>query len=139
MHRGISFVRLAVVAIVLLACGSGRASAGWLSFRNDTRSTLVIQEIVVVNGQARRGPQRQLYPGEVAVESVSRPGVKHLLIIDPKQPSTPLLRTEVSYTTADQIYSIRLESPPVAGAQPRCKLVPVSDTSTTRGQQPRKP
>ena len=52
------------------------ADADWMNYlqdhgliRNDTRVTVVVQEVVVVNGQARRGPQRQLGPGEVALES----------------------------------------------------------------------
>jgi hypothetical protein len=138
MLRGNSFWRLAVVVLAASALGSAPASAGWLSLRNDTRTTLVVQEIVVVNGQARRGTQRQLYPGEAAVESVSGAGVKRLLILDPKKPTLPLLRTDVNYTGADQVFSIQVEPGPTPGAPPRCKLVPVMGTSPAmRG--PRRP
>jgi hypothetical protein len=137
MLRGSSFVRLAAVALTLAAFGTGTASAGSLSLRNDTRTTLIVQEIVIVQGQARRGPQRQLYPGEVAVETVAGAGVKRLMIFDPKQPMVPLLRADLPYTGADQVFAIRLEPGPTPQAPPRAKLVPVTDTPTMRG--PRRP
>lgn len=125
MVRGSGFRRWVVAVLTVAALGPTPAWAGWLGFRNDTRATLVLQEIVLVNGQARRGAQRQLGAGELAVESVNGAGVKRLLIFDPRQPAVPLLRVDVPYTGADQIFSIQVEPPAAPAAPPRCKLVPV--------------
>jgi hypothetical protein len=139
MLRGNSFWRLAALVLTATALGPAPASAGWLSLRNDTRTTLIVQEIVIINGQPRRGTQRQLYPGEVAVESVAGAGVKRLLVFEPKMPTVPLLRTERNYTGADQVFSIQLEAGPTPGAPPRCKLVPVAGSPATMRGPPRRP
>lgn len=139
MLRGPGFRRLVVVVLALAALGPTPAVAGWLGFRNDTRTTLIVQDVVLVHGQARRGAQRKLGAGELAVESVSGAGIKRLLILDPRQPTRPLLRVDVSYTGADQIFSIQIEPATMPGALPRCKLVPVPGKIGAKpGQPPKK-
>jgi len=112
------------VALAVLAMLPAVAAAGSLSIRNDTHSTLVVQEIVTVNGQARRGQQKQLLSGEVAVESVAGAGVKRLIAFDPRQPTVILLTVDVKYTGADQTLSLQVDPPTAAGLPPRYKLVP---------------
>jgi hypothetical protein len=123
MPRGARWLRN-LLAVTALALAPAAAEAGWLSVRNDTRGTLVVQEIVVVNNQARRGPQRQLFAGEIAVESVTGAGVKRFIVFDPKQPNVILLNEDVKYTGADQVFSIQVDPPAMAGLPPQYKLVP---------------
>ncbi len=68
---------------------AGSAIAGWMGFRNDTKETIVIQETVVVNGQARPGRPQRLFAGE-AVRDVGGVGQRQLSVFELKNPNQPI-------------------------------------------------
>jgi hypothetical protein len=121
------------VALLLPAA----APAGWLSIRNDTKGSLVVQEVVVVNRTPRPGKLRQLYAGEVALENIAGPGVRRFLVFDPRQPAVPLYRAEIMCTGDDQFFSLQWETPPGSPTPPQLKLVsvpPPGDKNATTQQ-----
>ena len=69
------------LAIVVLCC-TGSVQAGWITIKNDTSKTLVVQEHVVVNGQVKRGKPINLLPGETLREYLPGPTVKRIEVFE---------------------------------------------------------
>lgn len=64
-----------------------------IRFRNDTKLTIVLQGVSIVNGMERRGQPILIREGRAGFESNVPSGVPHLItIVDYNQPSRPLLR-----------------------------------------------
>jgi hypothetical protein len=114
-----------VLAAALLLPAS--AHAGWLSVRNDTKSPLVVQEVVIVNNVNRPGKLRQLFAGEVSLENVAAPCTRRIVIFDPRQPNVPLYRGDIACTGDDQFFAIQWDAPPRNSPRPpQIKLVTVA-------------
>ena len=74
---------LKVIGVVLLmVCISGNAFADWLTIKNDTNKTIVVQETVVVNGQVKHGKPTNLLPGEKLHEFLSGPTKKQINVFE---------------------------------------------------------
>jgi hypothetical protein len=80
------------------------ALAGWVTIKNQTGQTLVIQETFVVAGQSRRGKPIQLVAGETVREFLPLPIVKNVEIYDPKNPSRPLWTGKLPCKNDNQTY-----------------------------------
>jgi hypothetical protein len=87
-----------------LLLGIEVAWAGWVTIKNQTGQTLIIQETFVVAGQARRGKPIQLVAGETVREFLPLPTVKNVEIYDPKNPNRPLWSGKLSCKNEDQTY-----------------------------------
>lgn len=80
------------------------ALAGWVTIKNQTGQTLIIQETFTVAGQARRGKPIQLVAGETVREFLPLPTIKNVEIYDPKNPSRPLWTGKLPCKNDNQTY-----------------------------------
>jgi hypothetical protein len=94
------------VLLLITACGTARADSDWLGLRNDTDGPLIVQEIILVKNQVRRGPSQKLLPGESAFEAKVVPSSKRVVIFDPRDPDRLLYQGDV----VGAFYSIRPDS-----------------------------
>jgi hypothetical protein len=99
---------------LLAAGGTARADSTWLGLRNDTDAPLVVQEIVLVKNQVRRGASRKLLPGESAFDAQVVPAAKRVVIFDPRDPDRPLYQGDV----AAAFYSIHTDPAARPGRPP---------------------
>lgn len=77
------FIHQSVIAFCIgIALMPGVASAGWIAITNDTKQTLVVQETITVNGQARKCKPIKLAPGETLREFQPSGGTKKLAILE---------------------------------------------------------
>ena len=77
---------IGLVGVALLLALAGHAKAAWVTIRNNTPQTIVVQEKLVVNGQVKRGRPITLLPGESFREFMPAPSTKQMEITDPKRP-----------------------------------------------------
>lgn len=103
--------------------GPASALAGWLGFRNDTKTPLVIQTSTISDGGVTPGRPMSMYPAEVAWDNVVEPCIKNIAIYDPKQPKRPLFETKIQCGEADLFFSVQM---PLPG---QFKLVPAKPPS----------
>jgi len=85
-----NFWRINLAGILLVLLFTAQTNAGWMGFRNDTKDTLVVQEIFVVNGQQRPGKPQRLFAGEVVRDAHCNGGARTISICDPKNPNVVL-------------------------------------------------
>jgi hypothetical protein len=76
---------IAALAVVLGAAGG--AEAAWVTIKNDTGKTIVIQETIVVNGQVKKGRPTNLLPGETIREFLPGPTVKKIEVLNAQNQS----------------------------------------------------
>src|SRR5687768_9449252 len=100
------FVPPLVILIGLLA-PPGRATAGWVTIKNETNQPVVVQETHVVNNQVRRGKPVKLMPGDVLREFQANPGTKTIHVLEGGGQKRTLCRGELSWTTGDQAFAVR--------------------------------
>ena len=74
-------LRIVAIALGLITC-SGVANAGWLTVKNETKRTIVIEE-VTEGLLLKRGKTVRLLPGEVYREFRATPVEKTVQIFDP--------------------------------------------------------
>jgi hypothetical protein len=98
-------MRKAVVVALILAC-AGSADASWMTIRNDTKQTVVVQETTLVNGQVRRGKPITLLPGESFREFLAGPTVKKIDVLDIQNANRPLWSGSLNCKDEAQTYSI---------------------------------
>ena len=55
---------------------AGAADAGWVTFKHDTNQTIVVQEVVTINGKQVRGKPTKVLAGGAFREFQNAPGVK---------------------------------------------------------------
>jgi hypothetical protein len=73
-------LRLVTIMLVMLVLQT-QASAGWLTVKNDTKSTIILEE-VTEGPIVKRGKTIRLLPGEVYREFSLNPGEKKVHIYD---------------------------------------------------------
>ena len=78
--------RHSLVLAILFAL-AGPADAGWLGFRNDTASTLVIQE---TGAAGRPGKPHKVFANETVRDASSAGPQRTFAIFDPAKPDRPL-------------------------------------------------
>jgi hypothetical protein len=71
-----------VVAFALILGAPSLAQAAWVTIKNDSGKTIVVQDIVVVNGQVKRGKPTNLLPGETIREFLPGPTLKKIEVLD---------------------------------------------------------
>ena len=97
--------RMCVAAVSLLA-SVGSADAGWVTIKNDTTKTLVLQETVTTDGTVKRGTAIRLLPGETVREFRATPVVKSVVVCDSQKPGVALFRGDLKCTDEQQTFSI---------------------------------
>lgn len=102
-------LQLSFVTAALVCCSADRVNAGWLSIKNDTKRTLLIQEAPATAG-GKPGRCIRLLPGECFREYQSKPGEKRLNLLDPDQPTRPLSQAKLVWGAADLCVRIRTEN-----------------------------
>lgn len=123
-------LRLFVFAFIALASlGASQARAGWITIRNDTKQTLVVQEVTIVNGKTRAGKAIKLLPGESVRENRSKAGSKSIVVYDPAQPDTPLLRGKIEWGKDDATFSL----------SPEKKSIAIAMIEPSKSDPPKKP
>ncbi|MCS6863785.1 MAG: hypothetical protein RMJ56_17045 [Gemmataceae bacterium] len=71
------------LAVFAAVCAIPRdAHAGWVTFKNDTPKTIVVQEFTTINGKKVAGKPYKLLPGESFREFQAIPGIKNYEIVD---------------------------------------------------------
>ena len=104
----------AIVLFALASLGASQARAGWITIRNDTKQTLVVQEVTTVNGKVKAGKAIKLLPGESVRENRANPGSKDIVVYDPAQPNAPLLRGKIEWGKDDTVFSLTTEKKSIA-------------------------
>lgn len=119
-HTGVTLAPIFTAFAV--ASAPGHVFAAWLGFRNDTTRPVVVQTISAGQGNRalKAGKPQQLYPGEVAWDSVIQPGKRSILVLDARQPNVLLGRREITVNADDQFFSL-LRGPGVA-----VRIIPTS-------------
>jgi hypothetical protein len=108
---------LAAIVAVLVVCGfAGASSASWITIKNETGQTIIVQESVVVNGHVRRGKAKTLLPGETLREFLPGPTVKRVEVLDALQPTHSLWCGNLSCKDANQVFSVSSANSKVAVA-----------------------
>src|SRR5437016_4195438 len=92
---------LAGLALAVAVLFPSLASAAWLGYKNETNAVIVVQSATAVNGKIVRGKPHQLYPGEVAWDTVPQPGVRQVSIFDAKANNRLVAQDTVNCAGAD--------------------------------------
>jgi hypothetical protein len=120
------FVRLChrffipLVALVAVACSTGFAKAEWITIKNDTNKTIVVQEIVDVNGQVKRGKPTNLLPGETLREFLPGPTVKKIEVFEAQNPKQAAWSGSLNCKEDTQTFSVSNADGKVAVGQVTC-------------------
>ncbi|MCE9564814.1 MAG: hypothetical protein K8U57_22500 [Planctomycetes bacterium] len=113
-----------VVALTALFCSTGAASANWITIKNDTGKPIVVQEIVVVNGQVRRGKPTTLLSGETLREFIPGPTVKRVEVYDAAAPNQAAWSGNLNCKDDNQMFSVTVAGGRVAVGQVAAPAVP---------------
>jgi hypothetical protein len=95
-----------ISAMILVLCCSGSVQAGWITIKNDTDKTLVVQEHVHVNGQTKRGKPINLLPGETLREFLPGPTVKKIEVFESQNPKEAVWSGSLNCKEDKQSFSI---------------------------------
>lgn len=99
-------VAFALAALAALACVAS-ADAGWVTIKNDTNKTVVVQEVVTVNGKQVRGRPVKLNAGESFREFQNTAGIKNYEIYDAANPNaSPLWSNKLDCKNDKQSFSV---------------------------------
>jgi len=98
---------VALVAALAVALGSATgADAAWVTIKNDTGKTIVVQEITVVNGQVKKGKPTNLLPGETIREFLPGATVKKIEVLDPQNANQSLWSGNLNCKDETQTFSV---------------------------------
>jgi hypothetical protein len=98
-----------VLAVTALFAAPVRADAGWITIRNDTTQTVVVQEAVTCNGVVKRGTPVRLLPGETIREYRATTAAKSIEVFTAQKPAASLCRGDLDCKDDNQTYSIRTD------------------------------
>jgi hypothetical protein len=126
--------RVGLISLSLIAPvgAAGRASAGWLTIKNETNQPVVLQETVAVNNQVRRGKPIRLMPGEVLREYQSGNGTKSISVLECGGQKRTLCTHELTWTRNDHSFAVRKDGGSVQVLAADNPSKTVSRTETTR-------
>jgi hypothetical protein len=96
------------MAVLAMFAFVGAAEAGWVTFKNDTNKTIVVQEFIIVNGKKVSGKPYKLQAGESYREFQNTPGIKNYDIYDVNNPNTPVWSNPLSCKADTQSFSVVL-------------------------------
>lgn len=98
---------LALLAALAVVLGSaGIAEAAWVTIKNDSGKTIVVQEKIVVNGQVKRGKPTNLLPGETIREFIPGPTTKSIDVFDAQNPNKPAWSGNLTCKDETQTFSV---------------------------------
>jgi hypothetical protein len=107
MHQRLSHQLLILLTVTLSILGStGFARAEWITIKNDSNKTIVVQEIVDVNGQVKRGKPTNLLPGETLREFLPGPTVKKIEVFDAANPNKSVWSGSLNCKDETQVFSV---------------------------------
>jgi len=93
------------ICLLSVACallGVRETHAGWMGFRNDTKETVIVQETIVVNGQAKPGRPQRLSSGEAVRDTQCVGGVRKMTVYDADKPNQPLFSGNFACPAANE-------------------------------------
>ena len=96
----------ALAASVFVFAGASSAAASWITIKNDTKHSVVVQETMTVNGQVKRCKPVNLLPGETHREFIAGPTVKKLDVFDAQNPNRSLWSGSLHCKDESQTFSI---------------------------------
>jgi hypothetical protein len=99
-------IPLLVLVLVTFALSSGPSLAGWITLKNETRTELVVQPIVTINGRERLGKAIKLMPGETLKQWEAAPGSRTIQLYDPANANRSVIRSRLEWSTADATYTV---------------------------------
>jgi hypothetical protein len=104
--RQTGFVCLSLLALALGGFLPARAAAGSLGFQNDTNLVVMVQgSSTDAQGRVHFGQPHKLNPKDTAWEKVG-PGVKNIIIYDPKNPKTIFYQGPINVGVKDELFSV---------------------------------
>lgn len=68
---------------LLVLFAAPAADAGWVTIKNETNQTIIVQECATVGGQVRKGKPVKLVPGETLREFQASAGQKCVQLLEP--------------------------------------------------------
>jgi len=105
-------LRTAILSgLFLVLADPARAEAGWMGFRNDTGTTLVIQETVSVGTGSKQSKPQKLFANETVRDTPPSGGANRVFTIyDSAHPDKPLYtgRFPAPSTNENVLYVIKL-------------------------------
>jgi hypothetical protein len=93
-------------AIVLIGGSATRAEGAWVTYRNDTTKTILLQESIVVNGQVKRCKPMTLLPGESLREFITGPTTKKIEVFDAQKPNQTIWSGALNCKDESQTFSV---------------------------------
>jgi len=96
-----------VMALLGFLVAAPTASAGWVTVKNETSQTIIIQEMCTLAGKPVRGKAVRLLPGETYREYHARAGEKQVHLYDDGEPKKLLADETMTWHTRDQNYAIQ--------------------------------
>jgi hypothetical protein len=94
------------LALAAAFASVGAARAGWITVKNDSKTTIVVQEVMTVNGKPVRGKPIKLAAGESFREFQNTPGVKNFEIFDTGTPAMTLWNGKLDCKADMQSFSV---------------------------------
>ena len=111
-------IRVLVLLAATASLGfAGAADGGWLTIKNDTGKTIIVQEVVVVNGQTKRGKPTNLLAGDTVREFLTMPTVKQVEVFDAANPKQPIWTGTLNCKDDAQTFSLSIVNGKVTGTQ----------------------
>ncbi len=101
------YLRLQLLAVCGVAFSPLTASAGWICIKNETKLTVVIQE-VPDRPVLKRGKRVKLLPGEVYREYQPTDGERKVQVFDARDPAKPLCTTKIDWSAKGDM-TLKLE------------------------------
>jgi hypothetical protein len=121
-----------VLALCVLGLAPTAVEAASLGYRNDLNVPIVIQTVVVVNNQLRKGKPLILLPGEVSLDPVTPMGARRIIINGARRPNPLLFQDDITVKD-DVFYSVQFDA-----KTGKVKLMPTELPKQLKKQDPPK-
>lgn len=122
-----------LTAALLLVSNPARADGGWIAFRNDTGTTLVIQEVVSVGTGSRSGKPQKIFANETVRETPPvGGGQRSFTIAETGRPDKPLYTGAFAAPAANENVLYTIKSDGKGGLIIEAIKTPVTTTSKSK-------
>jgi hypothetical protein len=134
MFSALRHLRFAIVtAALLLVSDLARADGGWMAFRNDTSTTLVIQEKVIVGTASRSGKPQKIFANETVRETPPvGGGQRSFTISESGRPDKPLYTGAFAAPAANENVLYTIKSDGKGGLIVEAIRTPIVSTSKSK-------
>jgi hypothetical protein len=102
------FALLTIAALSLGFDCKPDGNCNWLTIKNDTTKAIIVQEVVVVNGQTKRGKPTNLLAGDTVREKLPMPTVKQIEVFDAQNPKQPIWTGKLDCKDDAQTFSVTI-------------------------------